>query len=1474
MSNRKQSPEKATYVSGEAGNAGQYKINRRDGKLEFSKTLFALEGERLPMALRLAYVQDLPAGVVTLIGGKWKFNYEQFVYAEGNGYVYIDGQGKRHDFVRLDGSAQEYYDTFFSGLLLRTEGGTVTTTDERTVTLTFTAGKLTKIQEKRGATASTTVISSAASSLTVTDGENRVCTISSSGGRVTVNKPHQSSAAAATYQIFIDRTTTGCTVTDIGGEKYTYTVLSDGSLSEIKSSFGKMVVFTYDGAAARYTKAVEQKEENNGTYVLRTYILEYGGNVTDVKTVQYASSASAAGIEQRYVFADNGTEIYSFEIKGDKPEAVRFRSDEDYRNYAAALYAEDRVECVFGLSDAQEQFNVTASQSAGGTASCQKNYFPNSCEDLVFTADAYVTESGCNTDSQEVELTFGHYDNGSNEIDLWTKTVKLYKCGGAQVIVVKIPKNIAGYAAMNNATFKYCKILAHSTGSAFRFTLKNAAFSVVPSRETVNCLNVNTGSASTFTDGGTTWYEVVPCKVGSGAAAVTMTQADWLLTLENYAKNQSNYVIWYGDKTAATRGNASTKFVFGTRQYTIGQIRYASVARQADETTVVGYTFTASTVQQTYRKIVPGKATTVCSAVYDSFGRMSSKTDSNNVKTTYTYDSYGNCTQELTAGGGKSIRRTYSYGTAAGGGSNGYYMITARDYLDGITNIRQYQYDEDTGFLKRETVPRGQVTKYDYHADGTLQKVSSALGGTDRYNSMAYASGEVSAMQHNTAAYDFTYDTRGGLKTVKNGSNTLYNAATTYSPSSVKQERSYNGTAQKRTREYDVYGRLTSVTENGADPRNFAYTYGSPTGTPGSDINANSVLRKIVNTNGTGNTLNYSYDAKGNLTKEDVESYEAGRYTTEMTYDDDNRVGTRLTTGFGSNIKETYTYTAGDAFHDAKVTVTKVEIGSTQFMNTADSYDGFDRLSSRTRTVSGASAATEAYTYTRGATDSETSLKVASVSYSYGGQTVSESYSYDKDGNIVQTDPAKYTYDLLGRLTREDNARLGKSYVYTYDEGGNITARREYAYSTGTLTTPTKTANYAYSGDRLTSYDGKTFAYNADGTPTRFKGTAAEFLRGRMTSYGNYLFDYDHNGVRRVKYSGDGASLTSFCYSGTKLLAEKRLNSPSQIVYLYDHSGIIGLQIGSTKYYYRKNLFGDIVAIYQGNTKQGEYVYDAWGNHRIFNASGVDITDNSSYNSNVLNLNPFRYRGYYFDAETKLYYLINRYYDPEIGRFMSADDIAYLAPETIGGLNLYAYCNNNPVMNTDPEGNILLSMLVVGALIGFATSFAISATVQMATEGEVNWGTALVDGAFGAITGALSVTGISALGIGLANAGLSAANSLITTGMENNWQFDMSDGLSIAGSALLSGLIGGLTRKAALQKLMPVKSLADMARTGVLNAAAAKSGVKQATAVMSRYANPVITKYFADTIIDDTMMNYYQTLLVSSVKKGVEGILD
>ena len=100
---------------------------------------------------------------------------------------------------------------------------------------------------------------------------------------------------------------------------------------------------------------------------------------------------------------------------------------------------------------------------------------------------------------------------------------------------------------------------------------------------------------------------------------------------------------------------------------------------------------------------------------------------------------------------------------------------------------------------------------------------------------------------------------------------------------------------------------------------------------------------------------------------------------------------------------------------------------------------------------------------------------------------------------------------------------------------------------------------------------------------------------------------------------------------------------------------------------------------------QCKYNYDAWGNHRIGNARNELIYDSATgviatgYENHIAILNPIRYRGYYYDTETRLYYLQSRYYDATLCRFLNRDNVNYLEPESIHGLNLYAYCNNNPV---------------------------------------------------------------------------------------------------------------------------------------------------------------------------------------------------
>ncbi len=164
-------------------------------------------------------------------------------------------------------------------------------------------------------------------------------------------------------------------------------------------------------------------------------------------------------------------------------------------------------------------------------------------------------------------------------------------------------------------------------------------------------------------------------------------------------------------------------------------------------------------------------------------------------------------------------------------------------------------------------------------------------------------------------------------------------------------------------------------------------------------------------------------------------------------------------------------------------------------------------------------------------------------------------------------------------------------------------------------------------------------------------------------------------------------------------------------MFLYDESDApIGLLYRESsyaeevfdEYYFTKNLQGDIIGIYdeEGNLV-AEYTYNAWGEHTVTNHTSA----------NIGNINPFRYRGYFYDSETGYYYLNTRYYNPQIKRFISADNINYLgANGDLNSYNLYAYCSNNPVTGYDPMGMWTISQDIhasAACLVGVYYSLAL-----------------------------------------------------------------------------------------------------------------------------------------------------------------------
>ena len=225
--------------------------------------------------------------------------------------------------------------------------------------------------------------------------------------------------------------------------------------------------------------------------------------------------------------------------------------------------------------------------------------------------------------------------------------------------------------------------------------------------------------------------------------------------------------------------------------------------------------------------------------------------------------------------------------------------------------------------------------------------------------------------------------------------------------------------------------------------------------------------------------------------------------------------------------------------------------------------------------------------------------------------------------------------------------------------------------------------------DKLTSYNGTTIDYDANGNPLNYRdGMIFDWITGRSISKitkGNTELEmmYDCNGMRTQKGIGD--DVTKYYYDSSNNLIGLTYGNNTLFFY-YDSNGVpTSFAHNGTMYYYVKNLQGDIVQITkQDGTVVAKYVYDVWG--KILSIKdGSNNTIETTNATHLANLNPFRYRGYVYDNETGLYYLQSRYYDPITGRFLNADVYADTGNSVIS-TNMFAYCENNAVMKYDVTG--------------------------------------------------------------------------------------------------------------------------------------------------------------------------------------------
>ena len=497
------------------------------------------------------------------------------------------------------------------------------------------------------------------------------------------------------------------------------------------------------------------------------------------------------------------------------------------------------------------------------------------------------------------------------------------------------------------------------------------------------------------------------------------------------------------------------------------------------------------------------------------------------------------------------------------------------------------------------------------------------------------------------------------------------------------------------TYEYDKFGNANKKYLNGT----LAYE--------GITDNTGAVTKAIDHVN----NLRYdnTYDSTDRLISSTITNTENNKRKAMFEYDFDlNNNLSKLTT-LTPNGRNKVLYTYGD---DNRLT--EVTLNNNKKVNY--SYNGIGHLTSRTVTLP-SNPITTTYTY-HGIEDSDHTvyknnlIRIETI----GNNDFTYLYNYDNNNNIIRIyngtydeQLEDYSYDNLGQLTKAEYLNRNERHNYTYDNGGNITEEKVYDTS-GSTPVLTSTNTYTYGdtdgwGDLLTSYNNNTITYDEIGNPLSYRdGISFTWSNGRqLQSYtknnSTINYTYDSSGMRLSKDVGN-IHYTYLYQNG--LLVQETIGEK-----ILDYSYTSGGQILSvrykanandsgTYYYYALNSRGDVIGLYDHTgVLYAKYTYDVWGNPvSVTNASGSEITSPTAF----ANIQPIRYRIYYYDSDTGLYYLQSRYYDPVTHRFINADNIGEAGNNLIG-MNQFAYCGNNPVNRCDSSGHFWLTALIVTVVV-------------------------------------------------------------------------------------------------------------------------------------------------------------------------------
>jgi RHS repeat-associated protein len=725
----------------------------------------------------------------------------------------------------------------------------------------------------------------------------------------------------------------------------------------------------------------------------------------------------------------------------------------------------------------------------------------------------------------------------------------------------------------------------------------------------------------------------------------------------------------------------------------------------------------------------------VLTNTYDTHGNLLTTKDPLNNTTTFTYDTRG---QVLTAKDARNNTTTFTWDTSGrlievkdAANHTTAYTYDGRGRTTTTTNAlneaTNYEYDV-VGRPAKVIYPDTSYVQFTYDLGGRRTKVKDARGyettfaydGADRLTSVTNADNKTTSYSYNLMSR-LTSQTDALNRTTNHEYDdfnrpvkTIYPAATT-GATRLETRVEYNlvgkvkkqiDTAGRETvYDYDTAQRLIKVTDPALQITQYEY-------------NARSQTTAVVDA--LSQRYEFAYDALGRETQ-------VTRGSISMSYGYD-AVGNRTSRTDYNNATTNYAYNNLNRL----TTVTYPDTTTVSY-----SYDQLSRLASATNANGTVSFSHD----NRGRLSSTTDVFNQTVGYGYDansnrtslslGQNVNATYQYDVLNRLTQiTDSANanvgYAYDAISKLASRTLPN-GVAVTYQYDGLNRLTrltdatstttiADAQYQYNTASQITqivePTQTRNFAYDSiDRLTTVQNPTqtvesYTYDAVGNRTASHQSSSYSYQpfNRVVAIGSNTYTYDSNGNLMQKIDTNGTWTYAWDYENRL----KQVTRPDSTTVSYKYDAL-GRRIqrsksagGSTNYIYDGvnvikdiNSDGSTVDYLNGlgvddklrQTSSAGTLYftqDHLGSTRALTDTSGNVVESVNYDSfgnGASTLSRYGFTGREWDAEANLYYYRNRWYDPQEGRFISADPIGLG-----GGINPYAYVANNPHSFTDPSG--------------------------------------------------------------------------------------------------------------------------------------------------------------------------------------------